>query len=486
MSHDSRTTGSTSVPTPDAATTHDSEGGELRHDALGSISLLAQSVSALGPAASAAVLIGLVAGLSGNGSWLTWILATVFAALAAFCFSALARRYTASGGLASLISKVGGPIPGTIVTLVILVFGVGFAPFFAVVFGNYARDYIVLLGYEGPTWWLVPLFGILSVVFCAFLCIRGVALSTRVMLVIEIGSMAVILVLMGITLVNHPGSLFDTDQLTLSGVGFYEVFLGLVLAMFMFITFESSITLGREARTAQSTVTRSLYGSVIISGLFLVVCSYITTMGFSANGAAVAESFNPLGDLAEMENVTWLSYVIQLGIVAGMLAGMVAFLTWLSRVILSLANDRILPAPLGAVNRKHGTPKRAILAVMVFQLVVFVVLCVTGGAQDLTLYGFAGSVFTLIYLFAYVVALITIAVVAVRRWRNPLLVVAAVVSAASFGYVIYNSVVPIPAFPMGIFTYVALGLMVVIAVIALLGSREGSVLRRLGSSSAEL
>ncbi|MCS5722543.1 APC family permease [Herbiconiux sp. CPCC 203407] len=482
MSQKARTTGTTTSSSPFSS----ADGGELRRNALGAVNLLAQSVAALGPAASAAVLVGLVAALSGNGSWLTWLLATLFAGLAAFCFSALARRYSTSGGLASLVSKVGGAIPGTVVTLVILVFGIGFAPFFAVVFGNYARDYIVLLGYQGPTWWLVPAFGILSILFCAFLCLRDVALSTRVMLVIEIGSMAAILVLMGITLANHPDRILDTEQLTLSGAGLYEVVFGLVLAMFMFITFESSITLGREARTAQSTVTRSLYGSVLISGLFLVLCSYVTTLGFAADGAALAESFNPLGDLAAMEGATWLSYVIQLGIVAGMLAGMVAFLTWMSRVVLSLSKERILPAALGGVDRRHGTPRRAIFGIMVFQLVVFIVLCFTGGVQDLSLYGLVGSVFTLIYLFAYVVALLTIAVVAARRWHQPGITVAAVVAAGAFGYVIYNSVVPLPAFPTGVFTLVALGLMVLFVVVALLGSRKGGLLSRLGSSSVEL
>jgi len=461
-------------------------GGSLRRDALGSVNLLAQSVAALGPAASAAVLVGLVAGLSGNGSWLTWILATACAFLAAFCFAALARRYTTSGGLASLVSRVGGIIPGTIVTLIILTFGIGFAPFFAVVFGNYARDYIVLLGYDGPTWWLVPLFGVLSILVCAYLCIRDVALSTRVMLFIEIGSVIVILLLMGITLANHPERIIDTEQLSLSGVGLYEVIFGLVLAMFMFITFESSITLGREAREAQSTVTRSLYGSVLICGFFLVVCSYITTVGFSANGAVLADSLNPLGDLAAMENVGWLSYPIQLGIVAGMLAGMVAFLTWMSRVTLSLGEDRVLPRALGVVDAKHGTPKRAILAIMVFQLVVFGILCIVGQAQDLTLYGLVGSVFTLIYLFAYLIALVTIAVLALRRWKKAWLAVAAVVSAGAFGYVIFNSVVPMPEYPMNIFTYIALGLMVVFVVCAIVASRTRGRLSRLGTSSAEL
>lgn len=460
--------------------------GELRKGALGTISLLAQSVSALGPAASAAVLVGLVASLSGNGSWLTWLLATAFAVLAAYCFSALARRHTTSGGLASLVSRIGGVLPGTIVTLVILVFGIGFAPFFAIVFGNYARDYVVLLGYEGPSWWLVPAFGIGSILFCAYLCIRGVALSVRVMLVIEIGSMAVILVLMGIVLANHPDGLIDTAQLSLSGVGIYEVVFGLVLAMFMFITFESSITLGREARAAHSSVTRSLYGSVLVSGLFLVLCAYVITMGFTANGAILAESFNPLGDLAAMEGVQWLSYPIQLGIVAGILAGMVAFLTWVSRVIMSLSKDRVLPASFGHIDVRRGTPRNAILAVMAFQLIVFGILCLTGGVQDLTLYGLVGTVFTLIYLFAYVVALVTIAVIALRTWKKPFLVVAAVLSAGSFVYVIINSVVPFPVYPINVFTAVAVGLMVLFGIAGVIAARRGGFLTRLGSNSAEL
>ncbi len=462
----------------------------LRGDSIGFASLTGQTVAQLGPVASVAVLVGFVAASAGNGSWLTWLLATGTVLIAGFVFSGLTSRMASSGGLASLLAREVGPFPGIAAALGIAVFGLGLAPFLGQVFGVYVHDYLVLVGAIGPGGagdWLVIAAAVLGFLVSGYLCARDVRLSTKLLLVVELVSLAALLLLLVLATWHTDGSVIDRAQWSLDRVTLNGVVLGLVLAMFTFVTFEGAITFSEEATVAKKTVASAMYGAVAITGGLMVVASYVMTMAFANDGKNVAESTNPLSDLADIAGVHWLSYVLQLGIVVGMFAGGLALTNWLGRLLYSLGRERILPSALGQVHPEHRTPSQAIRVIVVAEVLVFAVLSAFGKAADLTLYSYIGSYFTLLYIFVYLVALVAVSIVAWRRWRARGMSLVAVVPAAVLVLVIYNSVVPRPPYPLDYFTYASLATMVLILVLALLGARsKGGRLARLGSSSVDL
>src|SRR6201997_723367 len=69
----------------------------LRRGILSPMETLAQSVSTIAPTTTPAATIPLVCALSGNGTWLAYVLATSAILLVAFCVSRFAR-YSASPG----------------------------------------------------------------------------------------------------------------------------------------------------------------------------------------------------------------------------------------------------------------------------------------------------------------------------------------------------------------------------------------------------
>jgi amino acid transporter len=263
--------------------------------------------------------------------------------------------------------------------------------------------------------------------------------------------------------------------------------LGLVLAMFTFVTFEGVITFSEEATVPKRTVATAMYGAVIITGGIMVVASYIMTVGFRHAGSDVAQSANPLSDLADIAGVHWLSYVLQLGIVIGMFAGGLALTNWLSRLLYTLGREGVLPRSLGEAHPEHQTPWKATRVIVALELLVFAVLALLGKASDLTLYSYIGSYFTLLYIFVYGVALVAVAYVAWRHWGAKRTALLAVIPTAVLVLVVYNSVHPEPPSPLNYYTYASLLTMVVIAVIAWVGSRrKQGRLARLGSTSVDL
>src|SRR5262249_29505468 len=112
-----------------------------------------------------------------------------------------------------------------------------------------------------------------------FLAYRDIRLSAGMMLVLEIASIAAILLLGGIIGWKH-GSLFDLSQFALGRGSVRGIQSGLVLAVFAFVGFESATTLGHEAKTPLRTIPRAVLSSTIFAGVFFIAISYIEVMGF--------------------------------------------------------------------------------------------------------------------------------------------------------------------------------------------------------------
>ena len=82
----------------------------------------------------------------------------------------------------------------------------------------------------------------------ALVAVLDIRISQRAAFVLEGVSVTIILVLC-LAVYVHNGSVFDKPQLTLSGFKPGGMVVGMVLAIFAFVGFESAGALGQEART---------------------------------------------------------------------------------------------------------------------------------------------------------------------------------------------------------------------------------------------
>jgi amino acid transporter len=382
------------TPAPVATDSFPSYG--LRRGVLSPIETLAQSVSTIAPTTTPVATIPLVFALSGNGTWLAYVLATGAVLLVALCVAHYARHSSSPGSLYSYASKVLPPWMGAIAAWSLLlaymatgssVIG-GFYHYGNVLLhdatGHGVSATLLAMGVTGVSMWIAW---------------RDVKISARLMLWIEAVSVSLILILVALVLIRH-GAHWDTNQLRLSGMTGSGLRLGLVLALFSFVGFESATTMGAEARNPLQVIPRAVIQSAILAGLTFTVCAYAEVLGFRGTGQDMGASQAPMRVLAMAGGFPLLGLLIDIGALVSLFAGTLACITAAARVLLLMSHNGLVHGSLRSTDAKHETPTRAIVVTGAAAVLPVAVLAVRG-ASGLDVYGWLGSLATYGFIVTY-------------------------------------------------------------------------------------
>src|ERR1700691_6608270 len=165
------------------------------------------------------------------------------------------------------------------------------------------------------------------------------------MLWIEATSMFMIITLVALVLVRH-GFPLDFAPLHPRGMTGSGLRLGLVLALFSLVGFESATTLGAEARDPLKTLPRAVLLSSLLGGVFFTVCAYTEVLGFRAVGQDLGASQAPMHVLAMESGLPLLGHLIDVGLLISLSAGTLACITAAARVLLLMAHNGLAPESL--------------------------------------------------------------------------------------------------------------------------------------------
>jgi amino acid transporter len=207
-------------------------------------------------------------------------------------------------------------------------------------------------------------------------------------------------------LLVRQGWHWDPEQLHLHGMTGSGLRLGLVLALFSFVGFESATTLGSEARNPLQTIPRAVVQSAALAGVFFIVCAYAEVLGFHTAGQELGASQAPMYVLARVGGVPVLGLLIDIGALVSLFAGTLACITAAARVLLLMAHNGLAHGSLRATHAKNQTPGRAVVITGIVALLPVAVLAARG-ASGLDVYGWLGSLATYGFIVAY--ALVCIA-----------------------------------------------------------------------------
>jgi amino acid transporter len=248
----------------------------LRREILSPLETLAQSVSTIAPTTTPAATIPLVCALAGNGTWLAYALATAAVLLVGLCISRYARLSASPGSLYTYASMTLPPwLSATVAWSLLLAY---VATGSSVIGGFYHYANLLLRDATGHAY---------STVALATLVTGNINLD-RLSRHQDLGAPhAVDRGCIGhrdrdrrrALLVRH-GWHVDAEQLHLHGMTGSGLRLGLVLALFSFVGFESATTLGSEARNPLQTIPRAVIQSALLAGVFFTVCAYAEVLGF--------------------------------------------------------------------------------------------------------------------------------------------------------------------------------------------------------------
>jgi amino acid transporter len=459
------------------------EDGELRRGSLGFFGVLAQSVAMLAPSAAIAVLVGLVVGSAGAGSWLSWAITTAIMLTVGYCIAHFTRRLVTTGNLYGLATKGAGSGVGLLVGWAQVAFGIISGPAFVLGFGIYFAQLLSNFGVSDSRWMMLLWF-VLAILLASWFAYRDVRLSARMMLFAEAISIVVLTVLMFVTLAHTRGSIIDHAQLHLTGVSFHSIVVGVVLATFAFAGFESCATLGQEAKAPYRTIPRSVLVSVALAGLFFVFCSYVTFLGYAHQSKyTLATDPAPLADLARIDGVAGFRYVVLIGVVISAFSVITAVLNQTSRMLFTMSREGLLPKQFSHVDASDRTPKTAILILAAVDIATVVVLTI-GKSATIIVYGNIATLASYEGVWAYLlIALVTLVFLRRRRQLRPIDAVIALAAAAALGYVYYNTVHPMPPSPADVYLDVFFGSVAAsLLTWAVLAFTKSKLLSRVGTS----
>jgi amino acid transporter len=114
----------------------------------------------------------------------------------------------------------------------------------------------------------------------------------------------------------------------------------------------------------------AVLATVAISGLFYVLISYASAVGFGQTATEAGKwvgSASPLGELAQRYVGSWLSTIIDAVIILDAMSLAVAIMVTGGRGFYALARDGLLPRPLASLSRYH-TPVGGNLVVVVWSI----------------------------------------------------------------------------------------------------------------------
>jgi amino acid transporter len=374
----------------------------LRREVLSPMETLAQSVSTMAPTTTPAATIPLVCALAGNGTWLAYVLATIAVLLVGLCIARFAKHSASPGSLYTYASMILPPWMSAAVAWSLLLAYVATGS--SVIGGFYHWANLLLRDATGHGFSAVLLAVIVTGV-SIWIAWRDVKISARLMLWIEAVSVSVIVVVVTLLLVRH-GWHWDWDELRLRGMTGSGLRLGLVLALFSFVGFESATTLGSEAHNPLKTIPRAVILSSILAGAFFTICAYAEVLGFHTAGQDLGSSPAPMRVLAGVAGVPVLGLLIDIGALVSLFAGTLACITAAARVLLLMSHHGLAHNSLRTTHARNQTPSRAIVVTGIAALLPVAVLAARG-ASGLDVYGWMGSLATYGFIVAY--ALVCIA-----------------------------------------------------------------------------
>lgn len=273
--------------------------GALKKDALGPLELLAQNIAVISPTMTAALIVPVMYSNTGNWSWLSYALGTVMLVFVALNLNQFASRFAGSGSMYQYIVKGLGNTVGGLGGWSLIWAYLGISVAGATGFAVFAGTLLGMVGINNVP--PVILFAICVGIsgFCAW---KNVALSARVILILEGISMVLITLLCFVAL-SIKGFVVDPTQVDTSKIPYSSLGLGVVVAIFSLVGFESATAFGDEARNPLKTIPRSVIQSLMLAGAFFVFVTYVevqTTHGYTQTLDQISAPLNVMASLVHM------------------------------------------------------------------------------------------------------------------------------------------------------------------------------------------
>jgi amino acid transporter len=371
----------------------------LRRRELSYPEVLAQSVAALAPSAVMVAVPPLVLSQAGTTALPALLAASALALLVGWSLTQFARRMGTVGGLYTYavkgLGRGGGLVAGW---CLLLAYATVTA---AALVGAAAYGAGLLRLPPTPTVVGVLVLGVGGL--ATLLTIRGIQLSARVALALEVASIVMVTVVLVLLLLARTGDPTTPGAMPNPVFTWGGFALAVVLGVAGFMGFESATTLGVEAARPLRSIPRALLWTPAVAAVLLLAAAGAQTRIIGDAPAGILSSPVPILAIAQRDGFGWAATLLGLGIVSSFLAAATGALNALGRVLFTLGREGVAPRALGRTHPRWGTPHIALVMALPPVVGVPVVLLATG-QPPLGVFVGALTIAALGYLVAYVLS----------------------------------------------------------------------------------
>src|SRR5579864_9208939 len=240
---------------------------------------------------------------------------------------------------------------------------------------------------------IINLPAVIVVVLISVVLMIGIRESAGVNNIIVVLKVSVILVFIAIGWSYiHPANLTPLIPPNTTGnfgdFGYSGLLAGAGVIFFAYIGFDAVSTAAQEAKVPRRDIPIGIIGSLLICTLLFILYTHVLTGMVDYHKLNVAA---PLSLALEQIPYHWLTIGMNVAVLAGLTSVMLVMLLGQSRVLFSMANDRLLPKAFRDVHPKFRTPWKCNLMLMVFVslFAAFVPISVVGKMTSIgTLFAF--------------------------------------------------------------------------------------------------
>jgi APA family basic amino acid/polyamine antiporter len=199
---------------------------------------------------------------------------------------------------------------------------------------------------------------VLIVAAMSYVCYVGISHSARANTIMVTLKVAIILVFMvaGLKYVNtanwHPYVPANTG--TFGHYGISGILQGSAIIFFSYVGFDTASTTALEARNPQRDLPIGIIGALIVSTVLYVGMAAIMTGMVPFTSLKVDEPVAVALDAHK--ELAWLAPLVKAGIIIGMTSVILASLLGQPRILLSMADDGLLPPAVRRCHPRYKTP----------------------------------------------------------------------------------------------------------------------------------
>lgn len=208
-------------------------------------------------------------------------------------------------------------------------------------------------------WWVLSAAGL---VLIGVLGYRNVEVSARVLGVLLVAEIGIVAVIDGAILARGGADGLSAQPLSWSAFAGGAVGTGIMFAVFGFVGFEATAVFRSEAKDPDRTIPRATYIAVLVIALVYALSSWAMIVGLGVDRASELAAADPEG-LAPGLATRYVSHVahdvVQVLLVTSFFACVLTAHNVVSRYLFALGRQGAVPRRLGAAHHVHRSPHTA-------------------------------------------------------------------------------------------------------------------------------